>query len=352
VPHAAFPVDGAGRGYRGRVRASAIVLAHGAEPELVPCVRALVDSGVPEILVVDNEAAAGPVTAVAELPGVTVLRPGRNLGYAGGCNHAAASATGDVLVFVNSDAIVRPGAVDALVARVRDPAIGLASGSIRLADDPDLLNSAGNPVHYLMFSWVGAFGEPASEHDQVDEVASISGVAFAVRREVWDQLGGFDEAYFAYCEDVYLSWRAWQAGYRVVHEPAAEVVHHYEFSRNAAKYFLLERNRLMNLLLLPERRTRRLLVAPALVVEAGVLVAALRDGWAGDKVAGWRWLVAHRRELAARRREVQAGRVVPDADLAHLLRGPLDPPAGLGPEVPAAVSRGLARYWRWAGGRL
>lgn len=341
-----------GRGYRGRVRVTAIVLAHGAEPELAACVRALVDSGVPEILVVDNEAAAGPVAAAAALPGVVVLRPGHNLGYAGGCNHAAAAATGDVLVFVNSDAIVQPRAVDSLAARVSDPGVGLACGSIRLADQPDRLNSAGNPIHYLMFSWVGCFGDAAADHDRLTEVASISGVAFAVRQEVWQELGGFDPAYFAYCEDVYLSWRAWQAGYRVVHEPTAAVVHHYEFSRNAAKHYLLERNRLMNLVLLPERRTRRLLAAPALVVEAGVLVAAVRDGWARDKVAGWRWLVAHRHELAARRREIQAQRVVPDAALARLLRGPLDPPAGLGPGVPPMVSRGLARYWRWAGGRL
>lgn len=340
------------RRYRGRVQATAIVLAHGAEPELEACVRALVDCAVPEVLVVDNDAAAEPVAAVAGLPGVTVLRPGRNLGYAGGCNHAAASASGDVLVFVNSDAIVQPGAVAALVARVADPAIGLACGSIRLAQRPDRLNSAGNPIHYLMFSWVGAYGDAAAEHAQLTDVASISGVAFAVRRAVWQELGGFDPAYFAYCEDVYLSWRAWQAGYRVVHEPAAVVVHHYEFSRHAAKHYLLERNRLMNLLLLPEPRTLRLLTAPAAVVEAGVLVAALRDGWARDKVAGWRWLVAHRHELATRRREVQRRRVVPDAALVPLLRGPLDPPAGLGPGVPPVVSRGLARYWRWAGARL
>ncbi len=167
-----------------------------------------------------------------------------------------------------------------------------------------------------------------------------------------DDLGGFDEAYFAYCEDVYLSLRAWQAGLRVVHDPAAVVVHHYEFARHSTKNYLLERNRLMNLVLLPERRTRRLVALPAAAVEAGVLVVALRDGWARDKVAGWRWLVAHRHELAARRREVQAARRVPDRDLAHLFRGPLDPPAGLGPAVPGPVSTALAAYWTWAVSRL
>ena len=247
---------------------------------------------------------------------------------------------------------MQPGSPGRAGPARREPDVGLASASIRLADDPGVLNTAGNPVHYLMFSWVGGLGEPAAEHAELTEVASITGVTFAVRREVWDALGGFDADYVAYCEDVYLSLRAWQAGYRVVHEPAAVVLHHYDFARNSAKFYLLERNRLMNLMLLPERRTRRLVALPALVVEGGVLLVAVRDGWARDKVDGWRWLVAHRRSLADRRRGIQAARRVPDRELARLLRGPLDPPAGLGPGVPAPVSRALARYWSWAERRL
>jgi GT2 family glycosyltransferase len=334
------------------VRASAIVLAHGAEPTLEACIAALVADGVEDIVVVDNDAAPGPVAAVGGMPGVRVLAAGRNLGYAGGCNYAASHATGEVLIFVNSDALVQPGAVAALVQRVTEPAVGLASASIRLAEEPELLNTAGNPVHYLMFSWVGSLGEPAANHADLTEVASITGVTFAVRREVWDALGGFDADYVAYCEDVYLSLRAWQSGYRVVHEPEAVVLHHYDFARNSAKFYLLERNRLINLLLLPERRTRRFLALPALVVEGGVLLVAVRDGWARDKVDGWRWLVTHRRSLADRRRGIQEARRVPDRELARLLRGPLDPPAGLGPGVPAPVSRALARYWGWAEQRL
>ncbi len=181
----------------------------------------------------------------------------------------------------------------------------------RLADDPMLLNTAGNPVHFLMFSWVGGLGSPHRRSTRpAHEVASVSGVTFAVRREVWHELGGFDDQYFAYCEDVDLSLRAWQAGYRVVVDPAAVVWHHYEYGRTPAKHYLLERNRLINLMTLPERRTRRLIAAPALAVEAGVLIVALRDGWWRDKLAGWRWLAQHRAQLAERRRRVEAGRRV------------------------------------------
>jgi GT2 family glycosyltransferase len=334
------------------VRVSAIVVAHGPEPTLEDCVQALVGEGPGEVVVVDNDAAPGPIGAVRALPGVRVLEPGRNVGFAEGCNLAAAATSGDVLVFVNSDARVEPGSVKALASRALDPGIGVVSGSVRLAETPELLNTAGNPVHYLMFSWVGGLGEPASQHAEVTELASVTGVAFAIRRSVWEEVGGFDPVYFAYCEDVYLSIRVRQAGYRVVHEPAAVVLHHYDFGKNPDKYYLLERNRLMNLLVLPEGRTLRLLAVPAIAVEVGSLVVSVRDGWSRDKVAGWRWLVRHRRQLVARRREVQSARVRSDADIAPVLRGPLDPPVGLGPAVPSVVSRALARYWDWVVGRL
>lgn len=327
---------------------SAIVLAYGPEPYLVECIAALRASAPrPEIIVVDNEADPGQIAAVAAL-GVTVLRPGGNLGFAGGANHAAAAASGDVLAFVNSDAIVDPDALSLLAAELDDPQVGLVSASIRLADDPELLNSAGNPVNYLMFSWAGQFGAPAAPAGPVTAVASISGATFAARRETWSRLGGFDDAYFAYCEDVDLSIRVWQAGLAVHYVPAAVATHHYEFSRNERKAYLLERNRLMNLLTLPERRTRWLLLPVAVPIELGVLLAAAGDGWGRAKVAGWRWLWQHRAHLATRRRRVAAARVVPDRELRQVFRGHLDPPAGLGPTVPAFVSNFLAGYWRLA----
>jgi GT2 family glycosyltransferase len=337
------------------VQVSAIVLAHGAEPHLRRCVVALADEGaVDEILVVDNQAAAESLASVRELPGVRLLEPGENLGFAGGCDYAAERSAGDILVFVNSDAVVLPGAVTVLVRALADSHIALVGATARLADQPELLNTIGNPVHFLMFSWVGDLGKPAlPTHAEPREVASVSGVTFAVRREVWEQLGGFDENYFAYGEDVDLSLRAWQAGLRVVVEPAAEVWHHYEYARTPAKQYLLERNRLINLLTLPERRTRRLVAAPALAVEVGVFVVSIRDGWWRDKVAGWRWLATHRSLLGERRRRVDDARRVPDRQIApRLLQGALDPPEGVGVAVPAVVSRALELYWRWVVTRL
>jgi GT2 family glycosyltransferase len=324
---------------------SAVVLAYRDEPWLERCVEALLAStGVDvEVVLVDNGCTTDAVGRLAALPGVVVVRPGRNLGFAGGCNAGAAVASGEVLALVNADALVAPGALAALAAALEDT-VGIATGSIRLADDPGRLNSAGNPLHYLGLVWAGHFGEPP--RPVREEVPLASGAGCALRREVWDELGGFAAEYFAYHEDAELSWRCRRRGLAVVHVPDAVVVHRYEFSRTPTKQFLLERNRWVFLLTLHERRTL-LLLAPALVAfEVAVTALAAVQGWLPAKARGWVWLVRHARWIRARRRALAAERTVPDRDLARWVTGRFDPANLPLPRGAAAATGAFDLYWR------
>ena len=120
-------------------------------------------------------------------------------------------------------------------------------------------------------------------------MASITGATFAVRRDFWDELGGFDETYFLYQEDVDLSMRTWLAGKQVRYVPTAIALHNYEFARAEAKFYYLERNRLINLLTFPERRTLVRIAPLALGVELALIATAARGGWTTE---------AHRLPLA------------------------------------------------------
>src|SRR5207237_1098959 len=111
--------------------------------------------------------------------------------------------------------IVQPGALAALRETVAGPSVGLACASIRLADDPTRLNSAGNPLHYVGLVWAGHFGEPADDHADAVDVATVTGATFAIRADVWRSLGGFPDEWFAYNEDSHLSLLAWQRGLKV-----------------------------------------------------------------------------------------------------------------------------------------
>lgn len=323
---------------------SAVVVAYGDSPFLDECVDALLASRdvAVDVVVVDNGAPA--VARLADRDAVDVVRPGTNLGFAGGCNLGVAKSSGEVVALVNPDAIVSPQALAALAGVALGADVGIATASLRLADRPDVLNSGGNEVHFLGFGWAGHFGAPAAAQP-AGPVTAASGAALAVRREVWDRLGGFDEAFFAYHEDADLSVRAWQAGLSVQYVPEAVVAHHYEFGRHPAKLGLLERNRLAFVLTVYERRTLFLLAPLLLAAEAATSVLALVQGWFGEKARGWVWLVRHAGWVRRRRRAIQAERVRSDGELAHLFADRLDPGHYRLPVATRPVEWLMARYW-------
>jgi GT2 family glycosyltransferase len=331
-----------------------VVLAFGEEPLLADCLAAVLASeGVlPRLVVVDNGFSTADEGTLRADPRITWLTPGRNLGFTGGCNLGAAALDTPVVVFVNSDAVVAPGAIAALAAELVDPGVGLVSGQIVLLAQPGTINSVGNPVHYSLISWAGGWGDPVGSHPISAEVASATGAMFAIRTRDWRSLGGFHEALFAYGEDVELSLRTWQSGRTVRYVPGAVAAHHYEFSRNPAKFYLLERNRLINLLTLYETRTLRLLLPALLVIEAGVTAAAIAGGWFPQKLQGWRWLWANRSLVARRRTFVQESRLVPDSDIVGVLADAVTPAEGAGVSVPPLANRALAGYGRWLRTRL
>ena len=331
-------------------RVTAVVLAYGAEPQLEACVESLLASEAVDldVIVVDNLASPAAISAIHAMPSVRVLSPGSNTGFAGGCNLAAHKPGAPILAFINSDVVVDKGCIAALADALQDPNVGLVCASVRLADNPEVVNAVGNPVHFLYFSWAGGFGDPATSHTEPGPVASVTGAAFAVRRNFWEELGGFDERYFVYQEDVDLSMRTWLAGKQVRFEPGAIATHHYEFGRTDTKFYYLERNRLINLLTLPERRTLVRVAPLALGVEVALIAAATRGGWVRQKMAGYRWLAANRNYIRSRRRAIQSARVRSDADMAQVISAHMDIPAGFGMTPPKSADEVLARGWKAA----
>ncbi len=331
-------------------RVTAVVLAYGAEPWLAEAVDSILSStGVAvDVVLVDNGADPGSIDAAGDRPGLRLLRPGENLGYTGGCALGAAEATGEYLAFVNSDAIVAPDALAKIVAVAGEPGVGAAMGSIRLADQPDLINTAGNPLHFAGLSWAGGNGQPAGEYAHRRSVPSLSGCCFAIRRRLWTELGGFAQEYFAYHEDAELSLRLWQRGLAAEYVPDAVVLHHYEFSRNDRKLYLVERNRLITLLTTYQARSLAVLAPLLLLTEAAMVAASVAGGWFRPKARGWAWLWRNRRWVRARRRQLQAERLVPDGMIAALMTARftasnVESPPGMG--VYNAVA---SAYWRLA----
>jgi GT2 family glycosyltransferase len=297
---------------------SVVILAYGAEEWLGAAVSSALATAEAEVVVVDNGCTTDAVRDLPANERLRVVTPVENLGFAGGVDIGVASSTGDVICMLNSDAELEPGALETLVAALDDGA-DLAGAVIVLADSPELVNSAGNPIHVLGLVWAGHLHEPRASLDPHEQPTTLSGACLAMRRTTWDDLGGFDTEFFAYHEDVDLCWRARQRGLtlRLVHE--AGVRHHYEFSRNSRKMYLMERNRLLFVLTTYESSTLALLALPLVAFDLTLLLVAWRQGWAREKVRGWGWVLRHLPYIRARRRRVAASRVVGDDVLGDLL---------------------------------
>jgi GT2 family glycosyltransferase len=327
-------------------RVSAVVLAWRAEPLLRRCVEALLASVKVdvEVVLVDNGCTNPDLPHLATLPGVVVAGSGENVGFSAGCNAGAAAASGEFVALVNGDAIVEPTALARLVEVLADESIGLAAGAVRLADEPELLNSRGNEIHVLGVSWVGGFRERETRGEPT-ETAGAMGAFVVTRRAHWDRLGGFDEHYFAYVEDAEISLRTWRLGLRVVNVPDAVALHGYEFSKVSFKFYLIERNRLMFVTTVWGGRALALLGVPLLALELVMILLAAKERWLRDKLRGYGWLWRHRAHLRARRRALQAERVVPDREWMRVLTDRFDTPL-INPPGVGVLNALMTTYWR------
>lgn len=193
-----------------------------------PVDRALAPFPGARIIVVDNGSGDDIAAAVAGLSErLTLIPRDVNDGFAAGCHAGAEVATADSLLFLNPDAIVAPDAVDALV-RTADahPGAGIVGGRAVLADGrPDHQSWMGRPTLWsaLCFATGASSAFPGSRlldpesgrewEGSSREVPVVSGGMMLVRREVWDDLAGFDRTFFLYGEDVDFCLRAHRAGW-------------------------------------------------------------------------------------------------------------------------------------------
>jgi GT2 family glycosyltransferase len=297
---------------------SVIIVTFNARRHIACCLDALLAQTYPtlEIIVVDNGSSDGTADDVAaQFPDVRLVRSPRNLGYAGGNNLGVVHAHGEFLAFLNPDTEAAPGWLAGLVRVLDgDATRGLATSKILLFDRRDRINTCGNDVHYTGLAFCRGLEQPATAFKQAEDVAAVSGAAFLMRRDLFTQLGGFDERFFMYLEDTDLSWRAALAGYRCVFAPDSIVYHHYAVRISASKTFYLERNRYL-LLLRNCRAATLLLLSPALLLVEAVTggYAALRGpAHLAAKLRAWWWIPRHWPAIVSARRCVQRERRVGD----------------------------------------
>ena len=180
-----------------------------------------------EVIVVDDASPDESQELLSSLPGIRYLRNDNNLGFIACCNRGASLAQGRYLFLLNNDAILEDGALDALADTFDDhDNVGLVGAKLyfedgRLQEAGGIVWSDGSAMNF------GRGDDPCKpEYNYVRDADYCSGAAIMLPVPLWRRLGGFDTYYErAYYEDTDLAFRVRQAGYRVLYQPFAKVVH-------------------------------------------------------------------------------------------------------------------------------
>jgi len=212
-------------------RASIIIVNWNGEQFLERCLTALMKQTVKphEIILLDNASTDGSIGIAQKFPLVRVMALDRNTGFARGNNLAieAASTDSEWIALINPDAFAEPSWLESLLAAAdRNPEFDIFAGKLVNATNPTLLDGAGDAYHISGLVWRMEHGCPVpASVDNEREVFSPCAAAALYRRSALDQVGGFDEDYFCYVEDVDLGFRLRLAGYRCLYVPQA-IAHH------------------------------------------------------------------------------------------------------------------------------
>ena len=216
--------------------ASVVLLAYNTRDLVLSCLDRWCPEALREgwqVLVVDNGSEDGTAQAVAErFPSVQLLRSSRNLGYAAGNNLGLRKASGEAIVLLNSDVVVDIQALRALVVALAEQAdVGaLSAGLVTAEGMPQAFAFGAEPrLSYLLLRCLRALLRLGPLHpwdiDHAIDVDWVSGACLCVRRRTIEQVGLLDERFFLYFEDVDWCLRMHRAGWRVVYDPRAPVIH-------------------------------------------------------------------------------------------------------------------------------
>lgn len=207
-----------------------------------------------EVVLWDNGSTDGSQAWIEQRhPEVRLVGSDRNLGFARGNNEAIRLTTSPYIALLNNDAHPEPTWLSELVhAAESSPSVGMCASKMLRADDPSVLDACGIEVDRAGIGWDRQSGEQDLEEEAAPYAifGPCAGAAL-YRREMLDQVGLFDEDYFAYYEDVDLAWRAQRAGWRCLYVPTARVAHwHSGTGREGSPFkgYHLGRNKMWTLI--------------------------------------------------------------------------------------------------------
>lgn len=305
---------------------SVLIVAFRSRDTIPACLEALAAQTLQpaEVLLLENGSPDGERVLADEVPDwVTFVASDENLGFAGGNNHLAARARGKWLALLNPDAYAAPDWLEALQAATQAYPRADLFGSTQWAGGQDgVLDGTGDVYHFTGLAYRSGYGRAGSALPEEGEVFAPCAAAMLIRKQVFEDLAGFDESFFCYNEDVDLGFRARLRGLTAIQLRSAVVTHDgygssgrrsefatYHGVRNRLWVFIKNTPGWLFWLLLPIHAgvTALLFLSSLRFGLGGVFFRAIRDGLA-DLPRVWK-----------ERQDVQSKRKIGVMDLARAI---------------------------------
>ena len=261
-----------------------------------------------EVIVVDNANQDGTVEAVQErFPAVRIIANRENRGFTGGNNQALAAARGRYLFLLNPDTRPQPGSIAELTRYLNaHPDVGMVGPQLRYGDGSPQSSRRRFPTLLTLFtestiiqhyfpglSLFARYSVADIPDDREQEVDWLVGAALMARREVCEQIGGLDEGFFMYSEELDWCKRAKDAGWRIAYDPAAEIIH---YEGKSSEQAVARRD--IAFFSSRVRYTRKYYGRAWAELLRWWLLATFGFQWLRE---GAKWLVGHKRPLRAQR---------------------------------------------------
>jgi hypothetical protein len=338
---------------------SIIVPTHNTPPErLLRVLKAIkANTDVPyELVIVDTSRNPALISSLADEFNATFLHPPER-GLGAKWNLGAKVTTAPVLAFTSDDIYVESKWASVGLSYLRGK-VKLVSGKLLAAGRRGVINAAGSYTDVFGVSWNRGIDEPDDGRYNTPElIFRVVGAIFLIDRNVFNEIGGFDESYYLYAEDLDICWRLRLAGYDCEYVPKMRAFHEWmatttkDTSLFSQYYYLLERNRLQTLLKNYSARGLLSIMPWYLIIKGGHLIWLVAHGQAVETkrlLRAYVWIARNRKEITRKRRLTQRLRRRNDQEIQQLmLKLPAELLLGLGffkhPLVEAARKRKLLR---------
>lgn len=273
-----------------------------------------------------------------------------NLGFA-----EAESDECDYLVTVNMDTEMDPTWLSELVSALENnPEAGIAQSKILLFPKTEedkqhpKINSLGNVIQFLGFGFTSAYGEVDREIEGYPEIKGYaSGCSFIIRAELFNKIGGYNEEYYMYHDDLEISLKVKLAGKKIILAPRSVIYHKYEFSRSTRMIYYIERNRYLMIMTFYPLYLMFLIALPLIVMDLGMIFYSLIGGWFKDEMKIYGYFFRFKSYLAVEREKtkIESFKTVSFLKIAENFAGKIEFTEIANPILSYIVNPLLSLYW-------